>query len=377
MATATDGSTNNNSRSSFDFMMQTAESSAAKAQDVLNAVCLDANAVEVASRQVSPGADLSRGASKPRRSVIMQNKRQNRYKATQPTMATSATPHSTGDQSPRSKRPPSTPTTAPTSASPNHKQRSETPTVKKLDKYGFIINMDRTGRVYDDVMTQDNIPSFAESTLNDRREKKWATMIQAWEGSVRRRKLLSKRLRKGVPNVMRGNVWALLGNVPTKINMYPGKYDNMVQQSLEASSSTVIPTDTEEMIANGKRIERTRQELAYSKSFRATQETIERDIHRTYPRHGMFQEDDIPDESMGNHLADDDVTNLIAELQGEHPKVRKLMDATGGQASLRRILRAYSVHDRDVGYCQGMNFIAGMFLTFMTEEEAFWLLVGE
>ena len=87
--------------------------------------------------------------------------------------------------------------------------------------------------------------------------------------------------------------------------------------------------------------------------------------------------DDIADESMGDHLADDEVTNLIAELQGEHPRVRELLEATGGQASLRRVLRAYSVHDRDVGYCQGMNFIAGMFLTFMTEEEAFWLLVSK
>ena len=48
-----------------------------------------------------------------------------------------------------------------------------------------------------------------------------------------------------------------------------------------------------------------------------------------------------------------------------------------GQAALRRVLRAYSYYDRDVGYCQGMNFIVGMFLTIMTEEEAFWVLVGK
>ena len=47
----------------------------------------------------------------------------------------------------------------------------------------------------------------------------------------------------------------------------------------------------------------------------------------------------------------------------------------GGQAALRRVLRAYSYYDPEVGYCQGMNFIAGMFLTIMSEEEAFWLLV--
>jgi len=46
-----------------------------------------------------------------------------------------------------------------------------------------------------------------------------------------------------------------------------------------------------------------------------------------------------------------------------------------GQAALRRVLRAYSMYDTEVGYCQGMNFIAAMFLTFLSEEEAFWLLV--
>jgi len=59
-------------------------------------------------------------------------------------------------------------------------------------------------------------------------------------------------------------------------------------------------------------------------------------------------------------------------------KEKKKVDFTkeeGGQASLRRVLRAYSLYDPEVGYCQGMNFIAGMFITFVSEEEAFWLLV--
>ena len=46
-----------------------------------------------------------------------------------------------------------------------------------------------------------------------------------------------------------------------------------------------------------------------------------------------------------------------------------------GKKALRRILRAYSVYDSDVGYCQGMNFIAAMLLTFLPEEESFWMLV--
>mmetsp|Transcript_3828 Transcript_3828/g.5651 ORF Transcript_3828/g.5651 Transcript_3828/m.5651 type:complete len:881 (+) Transcript_3828:231-2873(+) len=67
--------------------------------------------------------------------------------------------------------------------------------------------------------------------------------------------------------------------------------------------------------------------------------------------------------------------NLSKEQKRRLRKEEEYKTATGGQASLRRVLRAYSIYDRDVGYCQGMNFIAAMFITFMGEEEAFWMLV--
>ncbi|KAH0785540.1 TBC domain containing protein [Histomonas meleagridis] len=40
--------------------------------------------------------------------------------------------------------------------------------------------------------------------------------------------------------------------------------------------------------------------------------------------------------------------------------------------SLRRVLRCYSQIDTELGYTQGMNFIAGMFLSYMDEENAFY-----
>jgi hypothetical protein len=64
-------------------------------------------------------------------------------------------------------------------------------------------------------------------------------------------------------------------------------------------------------------------------------EDIERDIDRTFPRHVMFE------------------------------------DATGqGQQALRRVLLRYAVIDRDVGYCQGLAFIAALLLTYMPEDDA-------
>ncbi|KAG6943054.1 hypothetical protein JG687_00018691, partial [Phytophthora cactorum] len=47
-----------------------------------------------------------------------------------------------------------------------------------------------------------------------------------------------------------------------------------------------------------------------------------------------------------------------------------------GQCALMNVLKAYSLHDPEVGYCQGMGFLSAMFLCYMPEQQAFWLLVA-
>ncbi len=69
-------------------------------------------------------------------------------------------------------------------------------------------------------------------------------------------------------------------------------------------------------------------------------QVIRRDIARTYPEHELFKEKD-----------------------------------GGGQEALFNVMKAYSVHDREVGYCQGPPFIVGLLLMHMPEEEAFALLL--
>ncbi|KAK2378299.1 hypothetical protein P8452_49798 [Trifolium repens] len=51
------------------------------------------------------------------------------------------------------------------------------------------------------------------------------------------------------------------------------------------------------------------------------------------------------------------------------------LDTPEGHAALRRVLVAYSFRDSDVGYCQGLNYVAALLLLVMkTEEDAFWML---
>ncbi|XP_050403862.1 TBC1 domain family member 2B isoform X1 [Patella vulgata] len=47
-----------------------------------------------------------------------------------------------------------------------------------------------------------------------------------------------------------------------------------------------------------------------------------------------------------------------------------------GIKKLRHVLLAYSKHNPDIGYCQGLNRLVAIALLFLTEEESFWCLVA-
>jgi len=78
----------------------------------------------------------------------------------------------------------------------------------------------------------------------------------------------------------------------------------------------------------------------YIKSQSACEKVIRRDIARTYPEHDFFKKKDGI-----------------------------------GQEALFNVMKAYSIHDREVGYCQGTAFIVGLLLMQMPEEDSFAVLV--
>ncbi|KAK7158905.1 hypothetical protein R3I94_005289 [Phoxinus phoxinus] len=64
----------------------------------------------------------------------------------------------------------------------------------------------------------------------------------------------------------------------------------------------------------------------------------------------------------------------LSRILPQHQLFQKLRDATC-QEPLLNVLKAYSVLDREIGYCQGSVFIVGLLLTQMAEEEAFCVFV--
>ncbi|XP_028405007.1 TBC1 domain family member 2B-like isoform X2 [Dendronephthya gigantea] len=47
-----------------------------------------------------------------------------------------------------------------------------------------------------------------------------------------------------------------------------------------------------------------------------------------------------------------------------------------GIDQLRRVLLAFSLHNKEIGYCQGLNRLAAIALLYLSEEESFWALVA-
>ncbi|CAO2191338.1 unnamed protein product [Urochloa humidicola] len=177
---------------------------------------------------------------------------------------------------------------------------------RAVDRFGFIKPEQGSSP---DVLLKGR--SVHEREREERRIRKWRKMIgiggNDWKHYVRRNPhVVKRRIRKGIPDCLRGLVWQLISGSRDLLLMNPGVYETLVIYETSASELEII-----------------------------------RDISRTFPSHIFFQQRHGP-----------------------------------GQRSLYNILKAYSVYDRDVGYVQGMGFLAGLLLLYMSEEDAFWLLVA-
>ncbi|XP_022759331.1 TBC1 domain family member 10A isoform X3 [Durio zibethinus] len=180
------------------------------------------------------------------------------------------------------------------------------PPQKPLDRFGFI--KQDASSTPEGLAKSRLIVEYEREAI---RVRKWRKMIGVggndWKHYARRKPhVVKRRIRKGIPDCLRGLVWQLISGSRDLLLLNPGVYEQLVIYETSASELDII-----------------------------------RDISRTFPSHVFFQQRHGP-----------------------------------GQRSLYNVLKAYSVFDRDVGYVQGMGFLAGLLLLYMSEEDAFWLLVA-
>lgn len=135
---------------------------------------------------------------------------------------------------------------------------------------------------------------------------------------------IKKMIRRGIPAEWRGNAWFFYAGGYEKLNKNRGIYEQIV-----ADTKSIHNRDTE---------------------------IIERDLNRTFPDNIYFNAQlETPDVSGSRDLLQ----------RKETPAIK----------ALRRILVAFAHYQPQVGYCQSLNFLAGLLLLFLDEEKAFWMLV--
>ncbi|KAL8297327.1 hypothetical protein RB597_006427 [Gaeumannomyces tritici] len=136
-------------------------------------------------------------------------------------------------------------------------------------------------------------------------------------------------IRKGIPPEWRGAAWFYYARGPSILAKHPGVYDELIARSKRPGEAKEVDV-----------------------------EAIERDLHRTFPDNAKFRFSSSEPEGSGN--------NNIAKDGAEEPRII---------SRLRRVLNAFAIYNPQIGYCQSLNFLAGLLLLFVeTEEQAFWLL---
>ncbi|KAI9752295.1 MAG: hypothetical protein M4579_005679 [Chaenotheca gracillima] len=236
--------------------------------------------------------------------------------------------------------PPARPRTAPTGVKSNpYFNRANTAPVPQStfsrssvavprDRYGFKKASQHV------TLAQHDAWSVSYSEYLSRRRKKWIALLKdvglSTENPTQfpaRSAKVKRFVRKGVPPEWRGAAWFCYAGGHARWKSDPNLYKRLLDK---AESGDISEND---------------------------RELIERDLHRTFPDNIKFKPDltGDPDNTNGRSVS-------------EVPSETRILQA------LRRVLQAFSIHTPKIGYCQSLNFIAGLLLLFMEEEKAFWML---
>ncbi|KAM3549882.1 hypothetical protein ARSEF4850_008622 [Beauveria asiatica] len=150
-------------------------------------------------------------------------------------------------------------------------------------------------------------------------------------------------VRKGIPPDWRGAAWFYYAGGPAILSKHSGLYEKL-------------------LCAHAKQIDI---------------DAIERDLHRTFPDNIQFKPSPAGFDASAS--ASSSERQSQSTLTSNETSSECSAQAVPGEppiiTSLRRVLHAFSIYNPRIGYCQSLNFLAGLLLLFVeTEEQCFWLL---
>ncbi|KAE9611618.1 hypothetical protein Lal_00011497 [Lupinus albus] len=197
----------------------------------------------------------------------------------------------------------------------------------KSQKEGFVEDSDDE---FYDVERSDPSPDTPIVNGTSASANGFAADTGTLEASFPWKEELEVLVRGGVPMALRGELWqAFVGIKARHVENY---YQNLLASENDSERKMDQQSMQQSTDDNGKT---TADPVFVSEKWRGQ---IEKDLPRTFPGHPALDED--------------------------------------GRNALRRLLTAYARHNPSVGYCQAMNFFAGLLLLLMPEENAFWTLMG-
>ena len=223
----------------------------------------------------------------------------------------------------------------PPSSSPSAPDPGSTMEPVPRDRYGF---KKKTQHV---TVEQYDAWNLVYTEYLGRRREKWGRLMKheglSMDNPQRfpsRSDKLKRYIRKGIPPAWRGAAWFWYAGGPEQLSKAPGLYWKLVAQTEQGYLSD------------------------------ADREHIERDLHRTFPDNVRFK----PDVAV---FRDNLLSQTGVAYQQDSPALE-----TPVLCALRRVLQAFAIHNPDIGYCQSLNFLAGLLLLFLDqdEEKAFTLL---
>ncbi|KAI0432511.1 RabGAP/TBC [Xylaria sp. FL1042] len=177
-----------------------------------------------------------------------------------------------------------------------------------------------------------------------RRRKKWNVFLKEnglMTDSPNRfppRSAKAKRfIRKGIPPDWRGAAWFYYAGGPAIVAKHAGLYGEL------------LDCEVKEVDA----------------------EAIERDLHRTFPDNIRFRSSGTSSTPYQDKTSPRNSQQTVTSSANNSA----VPGETAMISSLRRVLYAFSIYNPRIGYCQSLNFLAGLLLLFVeSEEQAFWLL---
>ena len=123
-------------------------------------------------------------------------------------------------------------------------------------------------------------------------------------------------------------------------------------------------------------LERGYQQLMPKYSFSSCWKVQEWLSHSPPPRTSQDIFENLCKSALETKQFTESIRQIELDLHRTYPDEAYFADNSPGYVSLRRVLMAFSKYDSNLGYVQGMNFIAGALLWHASEVDTFWLFVA-